>query len=544
MIDMDRVAAAVQDRIVMNRFLAALAVVALLVKVAAGQAVFPSNGQVPFSQTGRALDVNMASGNWQANTLRQPRGPSGNLYVTKQVTGGFSLRIAKPYSGVNELSIRLPSEAIDVFTRDSVGLTNLIGGRSYRPQAYTSPSRAVTILAGATPPLGMNVNARSLSSRARPPKIIIPTGSLLPLQTFAPMFDPQALASLLTQPVSPDQMPLSLGLAEEALAADDGRPDVSTLFGYLDFADLERMVDGLADEVVAAEPTEELAAEPAQAEPTRDELDTVPDEDEAEPTELPGLTEDEDPLLRGFAELPKPARISGEDIFVDLLVELSQRRQSEQDQAPAPARAPEADRSLERLDVDPRLRRQDRQVSSLVAASGDPLTLRSLAGKRGDRFNRLMAGGDRHLAEGRFYQAAARYETARKVNRLNPLASIGAGLAYFGAGESFRASHYLRMALRMFPDMAKVQTDVDHLLGAEVVDKRLAEIRRRLGDNPAPGEAPLVFLMAYIHANRGDIGQARRWGEILKTLASDSHVADYADFLIGDPAPAAPVEQE
>ena len=147
-----------------------------------------------------------------------------------------------------------------------------------------------------------------------------------------------------------------------------------------------------------------------------------------------------------------------------------------------------------------------------------------------------MSKGDSRLRRGDFYRAAAHYEAAEIVDRGNPLAAIGAGLAYLGAGQAHRASYYLQRAHQVFPSMIQVRIDLDRLLGGEVADRRLAELHKRLKDSKLGAtELPIVFLITYVYANRDQSELARRWaGNLLPLTGTDPILQMYARRLLAE----------
>ena len=435
----------------------------------------------------------------------------GNLYVTGQVTGGFAFRGRSPYAGVNQLSLRLPSEMVDDFTRDSVGLDRLQGGRSYRPQAFTAPSRATYMLRTA---IRRGQDDYSTMPGDRPSIVSLPapsaTAEVRPGAAFEPILNTRDLAAMINRAHPAVPTLAGDGTAISAVIPEGGeRPGVSALFGMMQ----ETQRKKLAEEMLQ---TEKL---PVEVEP------------ESSPAE------DVEPAVR-------EPEAGGGDVFADLLIELADLPDGSPIE-PSTVRGPAPSASLERLDVDPAQRvAAGRSATTLAGQIGRGIVLRRLGGSGTDQFNRLMAQGDRFLAKGRFYRAAGRYENARIIMASNPLPAVGAGLAYLGAGESHRASYYLRLSLRILPELMKVRTDIDKLLGKGVVDRRLAELKEQIADDADPGNMPALFLMAFIHANRGQTEQARAWaGRLAPLVENDPRMRSYVRFLIGEPITTAPADQ-
>jgi len=432
----------------------------------------------------------------------------GNLTVTGQVTRGFSFRQRVPYAGVNELSLRLPSEQIDDFTRDSVGLDRLRTALTYRPQAFTAASRATYMLRTQIRPATADpVSAAVSKPLIRAPELLKPMVSA-PGAAFQPILSREEVVGLMSRAESPTAVLLEAAAPSAVLPMVGERPGVSALFGMMREAQRRK----LSEEMLEAEP--EPAAEEAEPEPAAEEAEPEGSE-------------------------PGP---QGVDVFTDMLLAMTDRSAEPSAEPGRPATV--ASPSLERLDVDPTDRAlAQRSSTALVGEIGRGVVLRNLGGSGVDRFNRLMAQGDRLMAAGRFYQAANRYETARTILRSNPLPALGAGLAYLGAGESFRASYYLRLSIRIHPEMTDVRVDIDKLVGKQAVDRRLAELTRSVGDETAAGDMPILFLLTFIHANRGQTDEARMWAERLAPyVAAEPRLHAYAEHFL---APAMqPAEQE
>ena len=465
-----------------------LVVVVSMLAAAAGSAV---------AQAGRA-----PTGTWS-----DPTQSMGNLTVTGQVSGGFAFRGTVPYAGANELRLQLPSETIDNFQRDAMSLQRVQRGALYGPQPYTPPSRATYMLRRASQssyafdPITGSVEAGGAAG------VVIPRpqpSTVIQDYAFTSVLSQEDLARVVSRSDTSRMAPASEAPLSAVVTVDQSRPGTSALFGMIQETQRRRLAETMLD------------------------LETLGDED-VEPSETD--TGDDD-------DAPSDGSGRPQNAFADLLARLARSDDAAGRPNVRPGAAPSSG-SLEQLDTDPSARVQVRRAAgSLAGALGQSVVVRDLAGTSGGLFNRYMTQGDDLLRAGRFYQAASAYSRAQIIHEFNPLAALGAGLAYLGAGESHRASFQLRRSIRLFPELARVRVDVDGLVGADVIDRRLAEIRDQLGETVEPGEMPQVFMLTFLHANRGDLEAARRWAAELAPLAEgDPRLSDYAEAIRG-PAPA------
>ena len=498
----------------MSTFTSTLGVTAVVV----GLAMQPA-----LAQDGRLLDANPRVGSQGVNSLRSVESlgrPLGNLLVTGQVTGGFAFRGRVPYSGRNELRLTLPSESLENFNRDSIGIQNVLGGQRYRPQAFFKPSSTVyTARDAAAGRLAPGTGALTPCPRSGAP-VIGPTGGTTLIPSAGGGFAGPSLSPILSMAQMNKAALSHLTLHGAAESLGEGRPRMSALFGVLDSRQSER----LADELMSREEREAIRRGPPG-------VRTGDQEDQGvAPQEAPA--EDEPARFTKVADLmAKPTR--DDDLFDEVVLTLLRRR--DETFRAAVAAPLKADEDLEQLNVDPAVRIEGRQKTpgALMEATGGQIVLHGLGGKRLDRFNTHVSRGDRKIKQGRFYEAATHYETAQIADRSNPLAPVGAGLAYLGAGEPYRGSHFLQRALKVFPPLMGVRIDIDGILGKTVADQRLGQIEERLSGQVVEQDVPLVFLAAYIHANRGDVRQATVWAGKLKALAGDDPaLSAYAEHVL------------
>ncbi|MFW6154605.1 MAG: hypothetical protein ACOC95_05255 [Planctomycetota bacterium] len=449
-------------------------------------------------------------------TWTTPDRSLGNLTVTGQVSGGFSFRGRVPYAGANELRLQLPTETIDTFRRDAMSLDRVRRGDLYGPRPYTPPTRATYMLRQAAqspyafdPITGsVDVSGAGGTILQRPER-----SEMIRDYAFTPILSQEDLAQVVSQSDPSDFTPASEAPLSAVIPVEQDRPGASALFGMIQETQRRR----LAESVLDLETLEDEDAEPPEAETDEAEID-----DGAADT----------PADEGTAEMPRRPK----NAFADLLAKLSQVGPDVSRPTDLrPGAKPPSD-SLEQLDTDPSSRvRGRRATGALAGALSANVVVRDLAGTGGGLFNRYMAQGDELLRAGRFYRAASAYDRAQLIHTFNPLASLGAGLAYLGAGESHRASFQLRRSVRLLPDLVRVRVDVDNLVGADVIDRRVAELHNQVGETVEPVDMPHVFLLTFIYANRGDLDEAHRWAAELVPLADegDNRLRDYATAVLG-----------
>jgi hypothetical protein len=472
------------------------------------------------TQNGRRLDVNPQIGSGGVNSIRNVdpyAGQIGNLYITGQVTGGAFFRGRVPYGRLDELRLNLPSEAMDSFNRDSIGLQGALSGRAFGPPLpYFSPTGTVytaqDALAGrAGPVTGVVQSAAHAPEEGQPPltpgtMVLTPAGVASP---GTPML-PVNLETLATTSI-----PSAVGLPGEYAV----RPLVSGLFGVLRTGEGDRIAKQVAARVAGeAEATPE---QPSQAAPTAADVETPVQP--KPPSAAPGTPQADDAAMPDLSKLPDLGPSSQEDLFAQIVHLMRQGEQEQPATIESPVSGEKGPANPNRLDEDPSARiAAQRQAPSVLAGSvGKQLVLHGLAGRRNDAFNRFMSLGDDELRHGRFYQAASQYEGAQTVNPSNPLSAVGAGLAYLGAGEAYRAGMYLQRAMRLFPPMAQVRIDVDRILGKDAADARLAQLEGRVATEAEKADTQLLFLITWVKASRGQTKEAIAWAQKLQPLLTD-----------------------
>ncbi len=505
-----------------------LAIFVILVSVGAIEA------QVRPVQGGQALDANYLVGGGGLNTIRYGTDRiNTNLYVTGQVTGGFYFHGRQPYAGADQLRIDLPSAGMDSFIRGSVGIRQVLSGTSYGPNSYFSPSRTV-------------LSAGAIAEGLNAPGTSIPRATYLPTMSARRLYDSAINAY---KPVVPDVghlllynpliQPTLVSSPIQGVAGSPGqefdsgaaRPAASTLFGILRKSDQQRLVDELVEAQIARQTGRIESRVEGRVQP-------VPGGDEPKKTDettTPGGRSG--PLL---PQAPKPDK----DVFVDMLLamekmraeaeERSRRQDRPEDkerktEVPSPNEFENPDASGEVVPTAPTERPAVRNVS-------DTIVLARLAGRNRDLFNLNMSRAEKKLTEGEYYAAVEYYEVADILNRGNPLAPLGAGLALFAADEPLSAAFRLRQAMTRFPPLMETRVDVQQILDKNVVEMRIGQLEQRLAnadDKDETPEPPLVFLAAFIRASMNQPEKAAKHAETLAKIAGEEKIYRlYAEHLL------------
>ena len=486
--------------------------IAALLGVLAGDAA----GQVRMISTGRVLDRNFRLGSGGVNAVR-PRRASSNLYITGQVTGGLSFRGRVPYVAQNELRLALPSEGLDDFRRDSAGLDRITSGDFYGGQAFYNTSTTVG-------PRGASIGRRVTGGATGlpTPQLVLPVRPTVTARLYgdalAPFLvpsQPQTQANLWRVDLSVDVATASVVAAAAQL---ETRPQISDVFGVLGEAESERIAAELAEGLTAGGGREAGPAPEVVRPGTGGGTDVLPS----------GRRE-------GGLEGGLIAPVEDEDAFFEILIALQQHRQPPRDLASAPMPSAGGQQDAERLDAAPPGPSMfaGKRYSTIVESIDKQIVLRGLAGQGKNLFARLMRQAQEAMVGGKFYTAANRYESAWLIRRSDPLPAVGAGLAYPAAGEAYRASESLRVAITRFPPLMQVRLDVARLMGSAVAERRFGEIKDRLASPAAQTELPLVLLMTFLHANRGEAEEAKVWAGKLKPLVADNEALKaYVEYIL------------
>lgn len=163
-------------------------------------------------------------------------------------------------------------------------------------------------------------------------------------------------------------------------------------------------------------------------------------------------------------------------------------------------------------------------------------SVRSLARPNREPINEEVTQAEAALQLGDYYEAAAHFERAARLDPLNPLPLIGKGNALLAAGEYVSASVYLLRGLERFPEFAKLDIDVTALMGGgQIVDLRRAEIMKLLEQNE---DASMRFLLGYLEYYSGQQDLGMRNLEKAAENADPGSLLLRLPVILRGPAPA------
>jgi predicted secreted protein len=169
------------------------------------------------------------------------------------------------------------------------------------------------------------------------------------------------------------------------------------------------------------------------------------------------------------------------------------------------------------------------EPEELVARLNRPLT--SFVGEQENPLNATLAEAEALMANGEYFAAARRYESASMLAPANPLPLLGRANALLAAGEYETAAVALVQALeRNVTILSQVTFDLEQMLGGgEIVDVRRSDLRQRLENAENPR---LRFLLGYLEYFGG---QPERGLENLKQAGDAAGVSlairRYVDLL-------------
>lgn len=506
------------------------------VSAASGVAI----GQVGRSNTARTLDANYQLGSGGYNRpVGGLRGFSSQLYVTGQVTGLGRFHGNVGYYAANELRLDLPSASLSTFRRQSVGLSEVLAGRTYQTSAYYDPARTVLgtrkVISGAAVP-GSNMprisSAPSATTRRLYDEVLSRYKPILPLNPRSPLMTPLLVPS-----------PSGGAAAIDPLAADRSRwtrPGSAALFGVLRAEDREQLVRELSVLQIRDDRVEAMVdarVDTSVKEPYKG-ADAVrpPELPSREPqTPQPAYRREKPVESPAARKLPEP----DQDVFIDLLLKLKESRIAAEEANATKTGSQEPPGRAAPLKQKPK---PSLRHGELVAAGKGGVVIHALAGKSADRFNMYMKQAEKKLKEGKFYAAAGKYELALIVDSNNPLARVGLALAMFCAGESLPAGSNIRRALHMFPALMETRVNITSLVDTRTFSRRLEWLEKRIEDtSPRRTEVLLVLMASFAHHNTGDTAKARKYAEMLQAASGDDRILSaYAKSILTAGQPAKP----
>jgi hypothetical protein len=215
---------------------------------------------------------------------------------------------------------------------------------------------------------------------------------------------------------------------------------------------------------------------------------------------------------------PRIQTLPGADVYSDLQMANALQREPGADWFQDMQAVREATGVTEKLEPEELVERLDRPLTSFVGEQENPL-------------NATLMEAEALMANGEYFAAARRYESASMLAPANPLPLVGRANALLAAGEYETAAVSLVQALeRNVMILSQVTFDLEQLLGGgEIVDVRRSDLRQRLENAENPR---LRFLLGYLEYFGG---QRERGLENLKQAAEKSGVSlairRYVDLL-------------
>jgi hypothetical protein len=514
--------------------------------------IAPAAGQVAPVRGGRELDTNYRVGTAGVNDSIGGYDYRPQDIVTGQVSGLGRFQAQLPYAAADELRLSgaysgsgsfIPSAdsfSGGNFRRQSIGLEDVVAGRAYGMSRYLESTRTVmgleSIRRGQTLP-GSNLPARTAVDDSVTRRLfdevrdrystedLSDRGELLsvrlradPVEVPSHEMVPRARVDAARQ--SPRMVMVS-------------QPGASALLGVLqpvDRMDLARELYLLRRQGLPGRQRGEMEPRGDEAEVRRLREGTFDDpfSPEFDPSDANAVRVNSLPDQRGMGTQRGGTYVMprNEDVFVEILAMLAQTQ----------ATFGEGDQPWFRLTAP----RKGRQGIVEVTEDND-LIVHSLAGVGTDQFNRRMEEAEQKLRAGRYYDAAAAYEVAIVIDRANPLARLGLGIALVAADEPRSAAVQIARGLEMFPGLAEVRFDVEGMLGEKVVQARLAGLRESIAkareQDAAAARTELVsllcFLQTFLQRQLGNDAAAREAASDLKQCAPDNELfGRFAEYVL------------
>ena len=490
-------------------------------------------GQIVPVQDGRALDSNYRIGSGRVNSRAPGRTTfSSQMYITGQVSGLGAFKGTVGYLADNQLRMTVPSSALSDFRRQSVGLSDVLAGETYRAGEYLDRSTTALgvreITSGLTAP-GTNAPGTSYIEALVPRKALDEA-----MSDFRPLLGkrPGNAISIDIQPA------IRIEAATGAVA-----PRVVNRHGF--------WTDSVAPEAFGAS---ELAVFTVSPPSQRNQVDV-------ELQELDRLAADDvtriDTKVRGPVVAPPPAGAGGgvrtalggvgiadkraleSDVFLTL-VYLLQKQHLDSSGKGEPPRPVDPKTGKPDMKFKPLGPRPDTLELVEQGLRGE-LVFNTLAGKGAGAFNALMREGEKELKAGHFYNAADQYRLALEVAPRNPTPRLGLSAALFGAGEPLGAAFQLRRAMEIFPPVMVTRVKVIRSIPSEKLKGRLDQIYKGLEGRKGTNVDPQMAMLAtYMHRSAGENYIAELCAVKLKGAAGDDKLyAAYATYVLTGKRPGA-----
>ena len=503
----------------MNTLHKQIAALAVLMCVVSG-----AWGQIVPVQDGRALDSNYRIGGSTVNSpTSQQTSFSSQMYITGQVTGLGAFRGETGYFADNQLRLNVPSAGLSGFRRQSVGLSDVLSGQTYRTGVYYDRSNTALGVKGISQGLtatGTNVPRSSHLGGIVPRKAMDEA-----MSDFRPLLGNRvggALSSDIRAPIKLDAAPPRI---VGALGTPTRRAAPRT-FGAGELAVFTVSRPSQRSDVdIELRELEQLE---------QDDITRI-DSKLRGPTVVPPRT-GADPAAGGLGIASQAARES--DVFLTMIYMLQQQHlQGDKGSEPKTADPDSGDPRFTLKPLGPR----PGSLELVEQGLRGELVFNTLAGKGSDAFNLAMRTGEKELKAGRFYSAVDQYRLAVRIQPANPTTRLGLAAALFGAGESLGASLQLRRAMRMFPPVMVTRLNVMREIPSKKLKGRLEQIYNRIKDRQGANVDPqLAMLATYMHRSAGENYIAEVCAKKLKAAAGDDKIySAFATYVLTGKRPAA-----
>ncbi len=540
-----------------------LVFVGVTVVLATG-AVFGQVYQVGRYNSGSAIDASPMVGSGGINSVSGAKNPynlgqqNTQLMVENRTTGLSSFHGRTGYYASDELNLRLPSTQMDTFTRQSVGVQDVLRGGTYETQPYysrystTLSPRSIMVQDAAgqvvLPGQGMTAPVQDATQRMYKDA----TQDYLPLMPNEPIN--AVLGNALgTQPIG--QMNIGELRAMDAEKYQATMRGGEGMFAMPHLQDRSMLAKELSDysedQLTGTPPIQPLDQKPLDQglqqalEPQVIEPLGLTNQPGSVTKDITGATAEKEtpgqlPLLPGASVTKSYLPEKNQDAYLDLLSSLQQKAQGSLEVDDETLDNPQEnllDPNRPALAM-PGVGQAKPEFKTVTYSADHKIVLRSLAGTGKDMFNRYMARAKKELDAGRFYEAAQYYELASLTRPTNPLAKLGGCLAKFAAEEWYTSARDLQEAMELFPPLMETQLDLKTLLPTKKLDERLTSLElwvARVHDKPS-----LVFLAAFMQQNAGNTTQAKKHAAALKKMKIESPVMEaYVEYILTGTLPKA-----
>lgn len=507
--------------------------------IAGALAAFPFmvSAQVVQRNTGQSLDANYQIGSGGYNTVTGGQGGVNTQlfsqnYITGQVYGLGGFQGTVPIEATNQLRVAVPSAALGDFVRQTVGVPQVLTNTTYAPTAYYNPSNTVFnvqgIMSGLTTPGGSA--ALGQGSAVAVQRIYSQV-----TQAYLPILPPQpGVVPTMTSPQG-TAMATSMNTANVV-----SRPGANALFG------VPQYVQGteLALEVRRFLEFGGQAKQPSATPGQESEL-TVGGQ-----VTLGGTDAGE--LARSTRGGKQGVFQPNQDAYLDLLLTLQKQLLARDKSKVAPGRPGE-----QPAETTPGAGNQgekqpggtpEKTPGATVPGTGTPysgggrplveqdksgIVIHGLAGLSPDSFNLYMNRAKNLMKQGKYYDASQEYEQAEVVDRSNPMAPLGAGMAIFTAGEPFSAAIYLRKAMSLLPPLMETRLDVGSMVKMADFETQLRLLDQRIAAGNSRMDPLLLYVSAFMHQSIGQTGQAKAAAKLLQeSNTKDKIFQAYATYVL------------